>query len=88
MAKVISLDCDSQALMRAETSEGTYLIGVAASAPWDCSAAIARWQSAQGDPSMLGVRLDEAVGAAPPMATLIGDKTAVQFAAEGVWRVE
>src|SRR5207248_1186000 len=62
-ATVLSLDCDSQMLISAETSEGTYFIGLSPGAPWDCKGAIDRWRAAQNDLSRLGLRHHDDNGA-------------------------
>ena len=87
-ANVIDLSCMTNSLMRVETSEGTFFVGIGPAAPVDCRSAITRWQSAQGGPSKMALRFQEANGPTPPMVTLLGERSSVQFAAEGLWRSE
>jgi hypothetical protein len=87
-ANVADLSCVTNSLMRVETSEGTFFVGIGPAAPVDCRGAITRWQSAQGGPSKLALRFQEANGPTPPMVTLLGERSSVQFAAEGLWRSE
>jgi len=81
------LTCDSDALLRVETGEGTVFLGIAPSAGWNCQVALQRWSSISPAQEAVGVRYAPAGSGASQAATLVNqDGESMFLGVTGAWQ--